>query len=88
MFCTTNTTTNANEIKALTRVESEVSEFKIWLQCLHSHCRVRNDYSHTQFSKISNIILFKFIIIFYTFQKENKLSFVSIVVDYADMMFS
>ena len=23
MFCTTNTTTNANEIKALTRVESE-----------------------------------------------------------------
>ena len=24
LFCTTNTTTNANEIKALTRVESEI----------------------------------------------------------------
>ena len=26
LFCTTNTTTNANEIKALTRVESEYYE--------------------------------------------------------------
>ena len=31
LFCTTNTTTNANEIKALTRVESEIQQYPLAL---------------------------------------------------------
>ena len=62
MFCTTNTTTNANEIKALTRVESEkkdifgkVVSYPSLLACLHHNTSSRDFMYTVQYCTMSTM---------------------------------